>query len=707
MPKLSLQCPRAALAIVLPCLMSAAVFGATQVPTYGTYFGGAGDETGVSVAIDGSGNIVVAGTTTSSDLKGTASRLQPNLAPGPPGHSNGFIAKFDPTGQNLIWATYLGGNGNDSVRALAIDSSNNIYVIGQLSSTNFPFTPGAFGNSGQSFAAKLSSDGTRLIYSTALPLTPVAATVDPAGELCIVGNGTFNTKGALSVILPPSLPFESPVNLIKLNTTGSQMVFGALLGSGGSSPTSIAFDPQGNIYVAGFSTGGILTTSTSLQPTYSNGGLSSLGGGLNNGFLVETDPTASRLLYGTYFGPIYDNTVITKVVVGSNGSVYLGGSTNASSYSASAGALQTTPGGGFIAALGPGGSAIQAFSYLPSDLVAMVLARDGSSLSCIVRVSLSATFGTQPYTIFKEFFQVSTTGLTLLGQTHLFDATDLALDTNDNAWLIGTTYNTSNYGGFFVTPNALQKSLDGSSDAFLEAITSISPRVITVVNSATGSSPFAAGQLISIYGSQLGPNSGSTLQIGSDKTVASSNAGTKVMFDGVAAPILYTSASQVNVAIPCVVAGHSSTQVLVNYLGATSAPVTLALSAAAPGIFTADGSGKGQAAVLNQDFTLNGSTNPALRGSAVTFYATGIGPTSPCVDGATYQSNFPAATQTVVAGVGNVGAQVLYAGQAPFFVSGVAQINITIPSDAPTGVVPLTLVVGGVFSPQGVTIAVK
>ena len=172
-------------------------------------------------------------------------------------------------------------------------------------------------------------------------------------------------------------------------------------------------------------------------------------------------------------------------------------------------------------------------------------------------------------------------------------------------------------------------------------------------------------------------------------------------------PILYAGASQVNVAIPCSVSGKSSTQVVVNYLGALSTALTLPLTSAAPGIFTADGSGKGQAAVLNQDYSLNGPANPAARGSAVTFYATGIGAASPCVDGQTYQSNFPTATLPVVAGIGNVGAPVLYVGQAPYFISGVAQINITIPSDASTGVVPLTLQVGGVFSPPGVTIAVK
>jgi uncharacterized protein (TIGR03437 family) len=189
--------------------------------------------------------------------------------------------------------------------------------------------------------------------------------------------------------------------------------------------------------------------------------------------------------------------------------------------------------------------------------------------------------------------------------------------------------------------------------------------------------------------------------------VTKSNGGTQVLFDGVAAPILYTGSTQVNVAIPCSVAGRSSTQVVVTYQGAQSVPVTLPLTTAAPGIFTSDGSGRGQAAVLNQDYSFNGPANPAGRGSAITFFATGMGVTSPCVDGKTYQSDFPKTTLPVVVGVGNSGAQVLYAGQAPLFITGAAQINVTIPTDAPTGSDSLTLVVNGAFSQNGVTVSVK
>jgi uncharacterized protein (TIGR03437 family) len=92
-----------------------------------------------------------------------------------------------------------------------------------------------------------------------------------------------------------------------------------------------------------------------------------------------------------------------------------------------------------------------------------------------------------------------------------------------------------------------------------------------------------------------------------------------------------------------------------------------------------------------QDNSFNSASNPAPRGSILTFYATGVGKTSPCVDGATYTSNFPTLALRVIVGVGSSGAQVVYEGQEPDLVSGVAPFNVVIPSDSATGVVPLTL----------------
>jgi len=139
----------------------------------------------------------------------------------------------------------------------------------------------------------------------------------------------------------------------------------------------------------------------------------------------------------------------------------------------------------------------------------------------------------------------------------------------------------------------------------------------------------------------------------------------KLLFDGTAAPIIYTSAGQVNAVIPCALAGHHFNANGCRIHGRSVAPFPLTIGTAAPGIFTADGSGKGQAAALNQDNSFDSPSNPAPRGSILTFYATGVGATSPCIDGQVYKSNFPTIPLPVVVGIGNGGARVEYNGQAP------------------------------------------
>jgi hypothetical protein len=119
-----------------------------------------------------------------------------------------------------------------------------------------------------------------------------------------------------------------------------------------------------------------------------------------------------------------------------------------------------------------------------------------------------------------------------------------------------------------------------------------------------------------------------------------------VTFDNIPAPLLYVGANQINAIVPFEVAGNSSTQIVATVNGAASV-ASQPVVAAAPGIFTVDLTGAGQAVVLNQDGTLNSSTNPAARGSVLTLWVTGMG--------------------------------ILYAGQAPDMVAGVVQLNAGIP----------------------------
>jgi uncharacterized protein (TIGR03437 family) len=154
---------------------------------------------------------------------------------------------------------------------------------------------------------------------------------------------------------------------------------------------------------------------------------------------------------------------------------------------------------------------------------------------------------------------------------------------------------------------------------------------------------------------------------------------------------------------------RSNTQLQVEYQGTRSSPIALTVAAAAPAIFTANQSGKGQGSILNQDYTVNSAAAPAAMGSVIMIYATGGGAMASAVlDGSIAQPPFAALSQNVVVRIGGVPAQVLYQGAAPGIVQGVLQINAVVPNGiAPGDTVPIELTIGGVTSPAGVTLAVR
>jgi uncharacterized protein (TIGR03437 family) len=150
----------------------------------------------------------------------------------------------------------------------------------------------------------------------------------------------------------------------------------------------------------------------------------------------------------------------------------------------------------------------------------------------------------------------------------------------------------------------------------------------------------------------------------------------------------------------------------VSYRGVMSPGIELRITDAAPGIFTMNQSGSGQAAIINQNGSINSTSNPAAKGSIIVFYATGEGQTSPAgvtgrvtpADGSSLSR--PVLNTTVV--IGGRPAEVLYAGSAPGFVAGDLQVNVRIPADAPSGsAVPIVLRVGSTNSQANVTLAVQ
>ncbi|MGO9229446.1 MAG: BACON domain-containing protein [Bryobacteraceae bacterium] len=217
------------------------------------------------------------------------------------------------------------------------------------------------------------------------------------------------------------------------------------------------------------------------------------------------------------------------------------------------------------------------------------------------------------------------------------------------------------------------------------------------------------GEVVSAFGVNIGPVAGVQPQSGSlPKTLGN----VQLLFDGVAAPLLYASATQVNAVVPYAVTG--STQVQVQYQGTPSNTLTLAVQAATPGLLTLDRSGIGPGAILNQDYSTNTAANPAPRGQAIMIYCVGGGVTNPpSTDGAIIATPQPPALPPVLAQpvsvtIGNINATVLYGGAVAGSIAGLTQINAVIPAGVTPGAnVPLVIQIGNWQSQTGVTVAVQ
>ncbi len=231
-----------------------------------------------------------------------------------------------------------------------------------------------------------------------------------------------------------------------------------------------------------------------------------------------------------------------------------------------------------------------------------------------------------------------------------------------------------------------------------------------VLNAASFvSGAVSPGEIITVFGDGLGPAVGAELQLTADRqSIANLVAGTRVLFDGLAAPLIYVSNSQVSAIVPYALDGQASTRMQVEYQGVLSSEVTLNVVPTNPAIFTIDSSGSGQGAILNQDTNVNSALNPAQKGSIVVLFATGEGQTTPGgSDGALANKRLPKPVAPVAVQIGGIDAKVLYAGAAPGLPAGVFQVNVQVPGGAPSGAVPVILRVGTASGRPDVTLAIR
>jgi hypothetical protein len=388
---------RTQLLVIDPLLVFSALYGGAQ-------FDGI-----TSVAVDAGGNSYVAGWTESPDLPVVAP-LQSHYA----GRIDAFVAKFSAAGQ-LVYATYIGGSGEDRALGVAVAADGTTFVTGQTNSPDFP-TRGAFQGS-------------------------------LAG-----GRDAF---------------------LLRLNTSGDQLLFSTMFGGfGNDSGNAVAVDSSGNAYVAG------ATTSTNLPVLH---GFQSSSGGRQDAFLAKFNPDGN-LKYSTYFGGYGDDTA-NGVAVSGAGEAYIAGATNSPNLPIAHAARPRIAGGqdAFVAHFDTSGGLVYA-TYLGGSggsaawpEAAASVAVDTSGNAWVTGVTSSVDFPVTvgaPYTtprgggVDAFLVQLTTAGAlaygTYLGGSSVDYGTGVALDTAGNVFVTGYTASPD-----FPTAVPLQAHNAGGYDAFV------------------------------------------------------------------------------------------------------------------------------------------------------------------------------------------------------------------------------------------------
>jgi hypothetical protein len=450
------------------------------VRLWGTYYGGAGDEMGLSNAVDGRGNVYLAGITGGFSSLATTGAHQTNSA----GYLEAFLVKFNASGTRQ-WGTYYGGAGNDLGISCAADTSGNIYLSGVTQSTAGISSTGAHqttfgGGFADAFVVKFNASGARqwaTYYGGSEDDRGSFCATDANGNVYLAGH-TFSYVGIATSGAHRSskvtLKTDQDAFLVKFNASGTRQ-WGTYYGSlGDDEGHSCATDAYGNVYLAGTTpslTGGIATTGAH-QSTF--------GGGDDDAFLVKFNSSGARQ-WGTYYGGSGSDEGIS-CVTDASGNVYLAGKTSSYSGIATTSAHQTAYGGwidGFLVKFNASGTRQWGTYYggAKDDAVHSCVADargniylTGTSFSTSGVASTNAyqtKFGGGDDDAILVKFNASGARQwgTYFGGTMSDQGFSCAIDTSGNLYLAGNSWSTTGIS----TTNAHQATSGGGRDAFLIA----------------------------------------------------------------------------------------------------------------------------------------------------------------------------------------------------------------------------------------------
>jgi hypothetical protein len=473
------------------------------VLVYSTYLGGSGADQSNGIAVDSSGNVYVAGYSNSINFPLTT----PNSLPANANHV--FVAKLDAAGANLLYADYIGGNSNDYGIALVLDSANNVYVTGSTTSSNFPVVsayqaqqPGPYAG----FLTKISTSGSSLMYSTYLGGNtfdqPAAIAIDSLGEVHVAGYTNSQNFPVVNAYQSTALANQSGTFgtygfLTKFNANGSSLIYSTYLagntdvaqtcGSSSCWPSpysainAITVDTNGNAYVAGGTNTNNFPVTSGVYQSSNNTQLDATLG------FISKFTSAGALDYSTYFYGSSGNPItISGIAVDGAGSAYITGAAESDGTFPVTTTSICDPGAygfncsyAFVTKFDAVASTLLYSTFLgPNNFSSpQGLALDANDNAYVLSSTSSNLFQTnnaiEAFANSTDLLlvEIDPTGSTQLFSTYLggnaVDAPDgIAVDASDNVYVTGFTNSTD----FPVTQGSFQNQLGGNYDAFVMKI---------------------------------------------------------------------------------------------------------------------------------------------------------------------------------------------------------------------------------------------
>ncbi|MFN7919164.1 MAG: SBBP repeat-containing protein [Bryobacteraceae bacterium] len=468
---------------------------------FSTFYGGRIREEARSIALDGAGNLYVAGLATSPDYPSTAEAVQRQVV----GGTDIFVVKLNATGTKVLYSTLIGGGNEESGAYMAVDQAGNAYVAGTTLSVNFPTTQGAWKIQGASdgdkdgFVVKLDPSGANMLYSTRIggkgADTVNAVAIDFSGSAYVTGDTVSSDYPTNEGVIQTERKGVNDAFVTKLRPNGSGAIFSTYLGGADDSfivpyesGRAIAVDRTGGIWVAGITTlRDFPVTSSAPQTTHL---------GQSDGFVTKIAADGTAIVFSTFLGGENVDTVNAMYVDTFGTNIYVVGDTLSARFPATPQVVQQFLNGGTNLAIPPrdafvtkingsgqivystylGGSGDDQANAVVGDaagnayVFGTTTSRDFPVTFDALQASLSLGITGEPYDAFLSVFTQYGQQLqfsTYLGGTRTDFGNAITRDAAGNIFVAGYTQSSA----FPISPGALQSTTGfGTNTAFITRI---------------------------------------------------------------------------------------------------------------------------------------------------------------------------------------------------------------------------------------------